>query len=70
VSGDKLKETLMKLCIGRFALAREAGDSLFITVTCGVYAIARSARLDFILVANLGFRCAPPRLYAFARPAG
>ena len=52
--------------------AREAGDSLFITSDCSVYAVARFAGLNFIFVADLGFRSESlhPRLYAIARSAG
>jgi hypothetical protein len=41
--------------------AREVGDSLFIISTRGVCTVARFARLDFTLVADLGFRFAPPQ---------
>jgi hypothetical protein len=41
--------------------ARGVGDSLFIIVTFGVCSIARFARLNFIIVANLGLRSAPPQ---------
>ena len=33
------------------------------SLTCRVSAIARYARLNFMIVVNLGFRSAPPRLY-------
>src|SRR5688572_18341103 len=41
-----------------------------LTVTCNVWAIAPSARLNFIIVANLGFRSqslAPPQALRYRR---
>ena len=34
---------------------------------CGVCTIARFARLNFIMVANLGFRFAPPQAIRYRR---
>jgi hypothetical protein len=50
--------------------AREVGDSLFIISDSPVCAIARFARSIIDTVGNLGFRSAPPRLYAIAALRG
>ena len=47
--------------------AREVGDSLFIPVPWGVCAVARFARLSFIIVVDLGFRSAPPQALCYRR---
>jgi hypothetical protein len=46
---------------------REVGDSLFFITDLRVCAIARFARLNFIIVTNLGFRSAPPRALRYRR---
>jgi len=48
--------------------AREVATVGSSSVTGGVCAVARFARLDFIIVANLGVRSAPPQALRY-RPA-